>query len=192
MRVEVTPHVRGCRRELAPVTTGMTCQVMAFGAGAIDASCMPSTSSRRPDASSHSVQAPARWWIEEILLGSAVARAVGLELVDLAVDRVRLRLPFGEHLVTHGRTVHGGVIATAVDIAGSAASASGVRGEATGGATAILDLAYIRAIEGVDVFLDGHVDFRTENRTVSVVQVRDDDHTYARATVDSRVFRPRS
>lgn len=170
----------------------MTSDVMASSRGDLDARSMSLASSGPTDASSDDVEAPARWWIEEVLLGSPVAQAIGLELIDLAVDRVRLRLPFGEHLVTHGRTVHGGVVATAVDIAGSAASASGIRGEATGGATATLDLAYIRAIDGIDVFLDADVDFRSDVRTVCVVQVRDDDLTYARATVDSRIFRPRS
>ena len=81
----------------------------------------------------------ARVWIEGLLAGSPVARSIGLRFREIAPDRVVAELPFSTGNVTVGDIVHGGVIATLIDVAGAAASASGVgKGEATGGATSTL------------------------------------------------------
>jgi acyl-coenzyme A thioesterase PaaI-like protein len=58
----------------------------------------------------------ARQWIEGVVAGSPVGRMLGVEFVALDVDLVRVRLPFDDRLTTVPDTVHGGVIATLIDI----------------------------------------------------------------------------
>ena len=54
-----------------------------------------------------------------------LAQRLGIALETLEPDRVVLRMAFRPDNVTVGAIVHGGAIATLVDIAGAAASASG-------------------------------------------------------------------
>ncbi|MPY96699.1 MAG: hotdog fold thioesterase [Actinophytocola sp.] len=137
----------------------------------------------------------ARWWIEEVLAGSPVASQLGVRVVTAERERIRIRLPFGPHLVTVADVVHGGVIATLIDIAGACASASGIDDQtATGGATSELSVSYLDAARGCDLLADATVVHRTRGRTLTDVLVRDDNGTLmAKATVTSRIFhRPAS
>ncbi|QEZ46727.1 PaaI family thioesterase [Cupriavidus oxalaticus] len=87
--------------------------------------------------------------IDNILLGSPVARALGVRLAGLAPEHIELEMPFLPTNVTHGSTVHGGVIATLIDIAGAAAAASGANAdEVKGGATSSLSIQYLAPAQG--------------------------------------------
>lgn len=82
------------------------------------------------------MQQATRYWIDEILVKSPFAEPLGLQVVAAEPDRVSLRLPFRAGLATVGTIVHGGAIATLIDVAGAAASASAITGDdAAGGAT---------------------------------------------------------
>ncbi|PSL00854.1 uncharacterized protein (TIGR00369 family) [Murinocardiopsis flavida] len=142
-------------------------------------------------ANTTKVQRAAQWWIEEVLAKSGPAKALGIELVSVEPERVEIRIPFNRDLVTLGDTTHGGVIATLVDVAGSAGSASGVEGDdATGGATSHLSVTYLQAAEGSDLTAVANVTHRTYTRTLSDVDVRDAaGGLVAKGAVISRIFR---
>jgi len=136
----------------------------------------------------------AMMWIDGVLLSSPVAKTLGLELLHAEVDHVRLRLPFDSGLTTVGNTVHGGVIATVVDVAGAAASASGIReqDEATGGVTADLSIAYLRPAVGSHLEATAEVTERTRTQTQTSVEVRDaEGQLVATGLVNSRIFHQR-
>ena len=78
----------------------------------------------------------------------ALAQRLGISLTTLEAERVVLAMPFRPDNVTVGSVVHGGAIATLVDIAGAAASASG-----SGSSSSALDTAMVRKY-----YLDGDFD----------------------------------
>lgn len=104
-------------------------------------------------ADRHAEVAPRiRAMVEEILIGSPVARTLGVELDVLAPELVELVLPFSPANVTVGTTVHGGVIATLIDIAGAAAAASGADPDKVrGGATSALSIQYVAPAEAASL-----------------------------------------
>ena len=128
--------------------------------------------------------------IREVLIGSAIARALGIALDTVEVDRIVLRLPFSPQNVTLGRIVHGGVIATLIDVAGAAASFSGV-GPDMRGATSTLAISYLAAADGVDLVAEARVIQRGRSQTVAEVIVRSaDGRLVAQALSTNRVFPP--
>jgi uncharacterized protein (TIGR00369 family) len=94
----------------------------------------------------------ARHWIEKVLAKSPFASPIGIEVISIEPERVGLRLPYRDALTTLGTVVHGGAIATLVDVAGSAASASATRDDdgAAGGAPASLTLSFIAPANGAN------------------------------------------
>jgi uncharacterized protein (TIGR00369 family) len=60
--------------------------------------------------------------IEKLIVGSPYGRLLGLACEAVAPDRVRVRLPFRPELATLGELVHGGAIASLVDVAATAAA----------------------------------------------------------------------
>jgi uncharacterized protein (TIGR00369 family) len=127
--------------------------------------------------------------VTEILMGSALAQRLGIGLDTLEPDRVVLRMPFRPDNVTLGSVVHGGAIATLVDVAGAAASASGAAPEVGGGATSSLALSYLAPADGVDLAAEARVIQRGRSQTVSDVEVRDPSgRLVAKGLVTSRLF----
>jgi uncharacterized protein (TIGR00369 family) len=137
--------------------------------------------------------ADARYLIEKILTGSALARYLGIAVASVEKDRVVLSLPFRPENVTVEDIVHGGAIATLIDVAGAAASASGLEeGEATGGATASMTISYLAAARGADLTAEALVIQRSRAQTVSDVYVRDGEgRLVAKGMVTSRIFAAR-
>ncbi|GAA1520405.1 PaaI family thioesterase [Nocardioides humi] len=132
----------------------------------------------------------ARSWIDDVLAGSPVARALGIEVLDARPEEVRLGLAFRDDLTTVPGVLHGGVVATLVDVAGAAASASGLTTDdgATGGATTQLDISYVAAATG-DLTATASVLSRTRSTTHSQVVVHDAGRqVVATAQVTSRIF----
>ncbi|HWK65482.1 MAG TPA: PaaI family thioesterase [Rhizobiaceae bacterium] len=136
----------------------------------------------------------ARHWIDEVLGKSPFAVMLGIEVAEAEPDRVLVRLPFRPELATVGAIVHGGAIATLVDIAGAAASGSGIdEDDVTGGATSQMDVAYLVAADGCDLVAEARVIQRSKSQTVSDVFVRDDTgRLVAKGMVTSRIFRKRA
>ena len=151
----------------------------------------PEVMAGRPASYDHGrMHTLARSWIDDVLAGSPVARALGIEVVAAAPEEVILRLPFRDDLTTVPGVLHGGVVATLVDVAGAAASASGLTpgDAATGGATTQLDVSYAGAA-GSDLTATATVLRRTRSATHSQVVVRDlGGEVVALAQVTSRIF----
>ena len=135
------------------------------------------------------VDARIRSLIEEVLIGSSLARRLGIALTRLEPDRVVLALPFRADNATVGTIVHGGAIATLIDVAGAAASASGAGPEAKGGATSSLAISYLAPADHVPLTAEARVVQRGRTQTVSDVDVRDHaGRLVAKALVTSRLF----
>jgi uncharacterized protein (TIGR00369 family) len=127
--------------------------------------------------------------VDDVLLGSSLARRLGIALESLEPERVVLAMPFRPDNVTVGSIVHGGAIATLIDIAGAAASASGAPSEVAGGATSALTVSYLAPADGVPLSAEARVIQRGRSQTVSDVEVRDDTgRLVAKALVTSRLF----
>jgi uncharacterized protein (TIGR00369 family) len=114
--------------------------------------------------------------ISEVLIGSPVARTLGIALLALTRDRAVLGLPFSPGNVTLGDTVHGGVIATLIDAAGVAAAASGADAEnLRGSATATLAISYLAPAQGTALRAEAAVVRRGARQVVADVAVLADD-----------------
>jgi uncharacterized protein (TIGR00369 family) len=101
-------------------------------------------------------QPPAAEFVRAFVATSPFARRTGLEVVDLSADRAELRLPFDEGNVTVGDVVHGGAIATLLDVTITAAAFCAPEAlDASSGATLSLTVNYVRAGRG-DLVAVGH------------------------------------
>lgn len=136
------------------------------------------------------IDSQARFFIDAIIAGSPVAKSLGIEVTSAEVDRVRVRIGFDDDLTTVPTVIHGGVVATLIDIAGAAASASGLTSEdsATGGATSHLSVAYLAPAQG-DLEAVATVQHRKRTMTQSEVAVRTADGALvAVGQITSRIF----
>jgi uncharacterized protein (TIGR00369 family) len=129
--------------------------------------------------------------IRELLIGSPVAKTLGVTADVIAVDRIVLRLPFSPANVTVKSIVHGGVIATLIDIAGAAASFSGAPPGSLG-ATSTLAISYIAPADGAELTAEARVIQRGRSQTVAEVAVRDAaGRLVAQALSTNRLFPPK-
>ena len=123
--------------------------------------------------------------VEEFIVGSPYGRHLGIVAEAIEVDRVRVRLPYRDALTTIGDMVHGGAIASLVDVAATAACWAnpsvdpGARGTTIGFA-----INYLNAGRGEDLVATAEVIQR--GRVISVCDVHVhgvDGALVARATV---------
>ncbi|MGO4327894.1 PaaI family thioesterase [Cupriavidus sp. 2TAF22] len=113
-----------------------------------------------------------RQFVEQVLMGSPVARSLGIALDVLAVDHVELVLPFSPANITVGEIVHGGVIATLIDVTGAAAAVSGCDGEhLRGGATGSLNIQYLEAARAANLRAVASVIRRGRRQVVTEVSL---------------------
>jgi len=129
-------------------------------------------------------------FIHQVLANSPIARHLGITVDAADIDHVVLSLPYDDSLVTVGDTVHGGVIATLIDVAGASASGSGITDDTTtGGATTVLNINYVTAANGTGLTATADVVHRTRRQTITDVVVRGQHgELVATATVTSRIF----
>ncbi|SOZ52102.1 putative acyl-CoA thioesterase [Cupriavidus taiwanensis] len=150
---------------------------------------VPLSQDRRPAG----VDPRMRAMVDNVLLGSPVARALGVRLASLTPDHVELEMPFLPTNVTHGSIVHGGVIATLIDIAGAAAAASGANADdVKGGATGSLSIQYLVPAQGAALRAVASVARRGRRQVVTDVSVYaeapDEGVLVARALMSSAMF----
>ena len=150
---------------------------------------VPLSEDRRPAG----VDPRMRAMVDNVLLGSPVARALGVRLASLTPDHVELEMPFLPTNVTHGSIVHGGVIATLIDIAGAAAAASGANADdVKGGATGSLSIQYLVPAQGAALRAVASVARRGRRQVVTDVSVYaeapDEGVLVARALMSSAMF----
>ena len=112
---------------------------------------------------------------EAWLQSSPFALATGLTLEEMEPERAVVAMPFSEALTTFGDVVHGGAIATLLDVAAVAAAWAGVTDEsAATGATVSSSVNYVRAARGSDLTATGRVSRRAKRLCFCDVEVRDD------------------
>jgi uncharacterized protein (TIGR00369 family) len=106
--------------------------------------------------------------MREFLPQSPFVGHVGIELEEIAAGTAVLRVPFRNELATIGETVHGGVIATLIDVAGMVAAWSDAEvPETLRGATVSLSISYVSPAQGEDVIAHAGI-VRRGRRLVTV------------------------
>ena len=114
--------------------------------------------------------------IAQFVPSSPFVRLLGIELASVGVDRAEVRLPFREDLVTIADVVHGGVLASLIDMAAvSAAWADDAEPETMEGATVSLDVSYVAAARGKDLTAIGVVSKRGRSLVFADVRVSEPD-----------------
>jgi uncharacterized protein (TIGR00369 family) len=127
----------------------------------------------------------ARSVVEGFIVGSPYGKLLGITSEAIEADRVRVRLPFREAVTTIGDMVHGGAIASLVDVAATAACwASPAVDPTSRGTTIGFSINYLNAGRGQDLIATAEVIQRGRAIVVCQVSVRDGAGVEAaRATV---------
>lgn len=127
----------------------------------------------------------ARSVVEGFIVGSPYGRQLGIVTEGVEADRVRLRLPYREAVTTIGDMVHGGAIASLVDVAATAACWAHPSVAPTSRGTTIgLTINFLNAGRGQDLIATADVVQRGKSIVVCEVAVRGVDETVvARALV---------
>ena len=108
--------------------------------------------------------------IRQVVATSPYAVHLGLEVVETGDGLAVLRMPFRDELVTVGRTVHGGALASLLDTTAMAAAWCGApEPERITGSTIGLSVSYLAPADAVDVLAEGTVSRR--GRSVTHVDV---------------------
>jgi len=114
--------------------------------------------------------------LEQFLPSSPFVGLLGVSLVALEHDRAELRMPFRPELATAGDVVHGGAIASLIDMtAVSAAWADDFEPQSMDGATVTLDVSYVAAARGKDLTAVGVVSKRGRSLVFADVRVSEPD-----------------
>ena len=109
--------------------------------------------------------------ISEFIPASPLVGHLGIRARSIELDVAELELPYASHLATLDDVVHGGAIASLIDVAGMAAAWSDDEvPQALAGATVSLTVDYIAAARGKDLLATATVDRR--GRSLSFVAVR--------------------
>ncbi|HYV56415.1 MAG TPA: PaaI family thioesterase [Candidatus Nitrosopolaris sp.] len=127
--------------------------------------------------------------VRSAIVGSPFGMLVGVEPETIEPDRVRLRLPFRPEVTTVGEVVHGGAIASLVDVAATAAVWSGADlATSQRGTTIGFTLSFLAAGRGQDLLATATVIQRGRTICVCEVDVRGaDGNPVARALVTYKV-----
>jgi len=127
--------------------------------------------------------------VRNVIVGSPFGTLVGVVPETIEPDRVRLRLPFRPEVTTVGDVVHGGAIASLVDVAATAAVWSGADLAASQRGTTIgFALNFLAAGRGQDLLATATVIQRGRTICVCEVDVRGmDGDPVARALVTYKI-----
>jgi uncharacterized protein (TIGR00369 family) len=107
---------------------------------------------------------------------SPLVAHLGIEIVRLDADAVTLRLPFLEHNITTGATVHGGAIATLADTAAMAAAwCDGPVPAQLRGSTVTLTVNYLAPANESDLTARARVLRRGRSLVQIAVDITDND-----------------
>lgn len=132
--------------------------------------------------------------IEGFIVGSPYGRKLGVVLDAVEVDRVRVRLPYDESLTTLADVVHGGAIASLVDVVATAACWASPHVEPGARGTTIgFSINYLAAARGQELVATAEVIQRGGSISVADVRVEGADGTLAaRATVTYKLAMARA
>ena len=123
--------------------------------------------------------------IRQAIITSPLAALLGIETVEVSPDRVRVRLPFRAEVTTVGDLVHGGAIATLIDVAATAAFWTGADlARNPRGTTIGFTVNFLAPERGADLVADARVVQRGRSISVGEVAVEGPDgRAVARALV---------
>ena len=108
--------------------------------------------------------------VRGLIVAAPFAALVGVEVDVIEVDRVRLRLPFRPEVTTIADLVHGGAIASLIDVAATAAAWSGAEAARSSRGTTIgFTVSFLAAGRGQDLAATAEVIQR--GRTICVIEV---------------------
>jgi len=111
--------------------------------------------------------------IRQFLPTSPYVGHLGIQLIDMQPDVATLRLPFAESLITIGTTMHGGAIASLIDIAAMVAAWSDdTVPENLRGSTVSLSVTYLAPAEHEDIQATARVLQRGRNLVFLDVEVQ--------------------
>jgi uncharacterized protein (TIGR00369 family) len=104
------------------------------------------------------------------IMRSPLSGLLGLEIVAIEADRVRIRLPFRAEVTTADDIVHGGAISALIDTAATAAAWSAADLSTNPRGTTIgLTVNFLAAARGQDIVAEARVIQR--GRTITVCEV---------------------
>lgn len=131
--------------------------------------------------------------IERFIVQSPYGALLGLRSELVEADLVRIRLPFRPDVTTLGEMVHGGAIASLVDVAATAAAWATPRATlAARGSTVGFSLSFLAPALGKDLVADARVVQRGSTLCICEVAVADDaGRDVARALVTYRLSLPK-
>jgi steroid delta-isomerase-like uncharacterized protein len=131
--------------------------------------------------------------IEKAIVGAPFGDLIGLRCESIATDRVRVRLPFRRELTTLGEMVHGGAIASLVDVAATAAAWAHPHAElGARGSTVGFSLSFLAPGLARDLVADARIAQRGGTLCVCDVAVEDAaGAAVARALVTYRLSPPK-
>ena len=122
--------------------------------------------------------------MRHVVATSPYAVLLGIRVVELSDGRAVLALPFRDEVVTIGRTVHGGALASLMDTAAMAAAWCGApEPDKLQGSTISLSVSYLAPADGVDVLAEAHVTRRGRSVVHVDVEARAGGSPVARALV---------
>jgi uncharacterized protein (TIGR00369 family) len=123
--------------------------------------------------------------VRDAIAGSPYGRKLAIACEEVVPDRVRMRLPWTPDHVTLGDLVHGGAIASLVDVAATGACwatpdlAPGARGTTIG-----FSISYLNAGRAQDLVAEARIVQRGRSIAIAEVDVHGADGTHvARALV---------
>jgi uncharacterized protein (TIGR00369 family) len=116
--------------------------------------------------------------VEAFLPHSPHTAELGIRLESIGTDEAVLELPFKPELATLGELIHGGAIASLIDVAAMAAAwASDETPENPTGSTVALSLNFAAPANGVDLRAHGRVAKRGGRLSFCEVTVTDPEDT---------------
>ncbi len=111
--------------------------------------------------------------VRDFIVGTAFGKMLGMSVEALEQERVAIRMSFRPEITTYGEVVHGGAIASLIDVAATAAVWYGADPEkVTRGATVGFTVNYLTAGRGKDLIADARVINRGKSLCGVEVKVR--------------------
>ena len=114
--------------------------------------------------------------VRGLIAGAPYAKLLGVEIEHVAVDEVRLRLPFRNEVTTIADLVHGGALSSLIDVAATAAAWTGASLEGSPrGTTVALTVNVLAGVRGKDAIATARVTRRGKSIVACDVDVATPD-----------------